>query len=90
MSISTLVGFRVIDRNVPEIVIRKGSVGYLNYRRVPSLAMRELQNIDLKKRGLMVAGRPNRTSAATRSSMPQSNRDQVDPLIYTAGNDIYL
>ena len=50
MSISTLVGFRVIDRNVPEIVIRKGSVGYLNYRRVP-LAMRELQNLDLKKEG---------------------------------------
>ena len=51
MSISTLVGFRVIDRNVPEIVIRKGSVGYLNYRRVPGLAMRELQNLDLKKEG---------------------------------------
>ena len=51
MSISTLVGFRVIDRNVPEIVIRKGSVGYLNYGRVPGLAMQELQKLDLKKEG---------------------------------------
>ena len=50
MSISTLVGFRVIDRNVPEIVIRKGSVGYLNYRRVPGLAMQELQKLDLMER----------------------------------------
>ena len=37
--------------NVPEIVIRKGSVGYLNYRRVPGLAMQELQKLDFKKEG---------------------------------------
>ena len=45
MSISTLVGFRVIDRNVPEIVIRKGSVGYLNYRRELALRCRNCRSL---------------------------------------------
>ena len=84
------MGFRVIDRNISEITIREESVGHLNHFRDSCSAMRELKNLNLRKR--VNSGRPTESYPGSYNDpqAPKAKKDQVEPLIYTTQNDRYL